>query len=154
MHLLREPGKISSPQKNSVCTHQPIPRHSMGLPYMPTLGWFWGSMGRHIRQSHGVLPSSPSTRGDDRSSPARTPASRSLAGRAPFLLGVLPAELTGSPARGTRVCIVRPFCSAKMHHHQQLDVGPNHAEDQHRGEHKDRPGRRWNTGTSNEGRGR
>ena len=27
-----------------------IPRHTMGLPYMPTLGWFEGSMGR---QSYG-----------------------------------------------------------------------------------------------------
>ena len=24
--------------------HVLIPRHSMGLPYMPTLGWFGGSM--------------------------------------------------------------------------------------------------------------
>ena len=25
-----------------------IPRHSMGLAFLPTLGWFWGSMGRHM----------------------------------------------------------------------------------------------------------
>ena len=30
------------------------PRHSMYAIYVPTLGWFEGSMGRHIWQSHGV----------------------------------------------------------------------------------------------------
>ena len=30
------------------------PIHSMGLPYVPTLGWFEGSIDRHIWQSHGV----------------------------------------------------------------------------------------------------
>ena len=31
-----------------------IPRHSMYAIYADQLGWFWGSMGRHIWQSHGV----------------------------------------------------------------------------------------------------